>query len=83
MELENQLLKDNFSNKQKFFDTILERNSKLSHNIDVTSASPTTYGHHVTREPQHIRENQNDERSYTEHKDGNTIKNQIGKIKKR
>ena len=40
LELENQLLKCDVSNKQKFIDTILEYNSKLSHNIDVTRASP-------------------------------------------
>ena len=51
----------------KIFDTILEHNCKLSHNIDVTPASPTTYVHHVTKEPQHIRENQNGERKDTEH----------------
>ena len=31
--------------------------------IDVTLASPTTFDHHVTSEPQHIRESQNGERS--------------------
>ena len=31
----------------------------MGHNIDVTPASPTTYDHHVTSEPQHVRENQN------------------------
>ena len=67
MELKNQLLKYDVSNKLKFIDTILEHNPKLSHNIDVTPASPTTYGHLVASEPQHIRENQNDERSDTEH----------------
>ena len=35
LELENQLLKYEVSNKQKFIDTILEHNSKLSHNFDV------------------------------------------------
>ena len=40
LKLENQLLKCDVSNKQKFIDTILEYNSKLSHNIDVTRASP-------------------------------------------
>ena len=69
MELENQLLKCDFSNKQKFIGTILEHNSKLSRNIDVTPASPITYDQHVTSEPQHIKENQNSERSDTEHND--------------
>ena len=52
----NQLLKYDISNKHKFIDTILEQNPKLSRNIDVTPASPTTYDHHVTSKPQHIRE---------------------------
>ena len=68
-ELENQLLKCDVSNKQKFIDTILEHNSKLSHNINVTPASPTTYDQHMTSEPQHIKENQNSERNDTEHND--------------
>ena len=55
LKLENQLLKCDVSNKQKFIDTILEHNSKLSHNIDVTPASPITYDQHVTSEPQHIK----------------------------
>ena len=67
LELENQLLKCDVSNKQKFIDTMLEHNSKLSHNIDTTPASPAAYDHYVTSKPQHIRENQNGERSNTEH----------------
>ena len=51
LELENQLLKDDVSNKQKFIDTILEHISKLGHSIDVTLASSTTYDHHMTSEP--------------------------------
>ena len=35
--------------------------------IDVTLASPTAFDHHVTSEPQHIRESQNGERSNAEH----------------
>ena len=58
LELENQLLKYDVSNKQKFIDTIFEHNSKLSHNINVTSVSPATYDHHVISEPQHVREKQ-------------------------
>ena len=69
LELENQLLKYDVTHKQKFIDTIIEHNSKLSHNIDITPASPTTYDHHVTSEPQHIRENQNGEKCDTEHND--------------
>ena len=72
LELENQLLKQDVSNKQKFTDTILKHNSKLSHNTDVTPATPTAYDHHVTSEPQHIRENQYDERSDTEYNDRRT-----------
>ena len=64
LELENQLLKCDVSNKQKFIDTILEHNSKVSHNIDVTPASSD---YHVTNEPQHIRESQNCETNDTEH----------------
>ena len=67
LELENQLLKCDISSKQKFIDTMLEHNSKLSHNIDATPASPAAYDHYVTSKPQHIRENQNGERSNTEH----------------
>ena len=69
LELENRLLKCNVFNKQKFIDTILEHNPKVSHNTDVTPASSNTYDHHVKNEPQHIRENQNGETSNTEHYD--------------
>ena len=48
---------------------ILEHNSKLSHEIDVTPGSSTTYDHHVTSEPQHVRKNQNGETNDTEHND--------------
>ena len=43
LEYENQLLKSDVSNKQRFIDTILEQNSKLSRNIDFTPTNPTTY----------------------------------------
>ena len=43
LELENQLLKCDVSNKQNCIDTILEHNSKLNHDIGVTPASPATY----------------------------------------
>ena len=69
MELENQLLKCDVSNRQKFVDTILEPNYKLNHNIDVTPASSNACGHHVTREQQHIKENKNGETSDIEHYD--------------
>ena len=69
LELENRLLKCNVFNKQKFIDTILEQDPKVSHNTDVTPASSNTYDHHVKNEPQHIRENQNGETSNTEHYD--------------
>ena len=46
-EVENQPLKCDASNKQNFIDTLLEHNFKLSHNIDVTPASSTTYDHYV------------------------------------
>ena len=35
LEIENKLLKDDATNKQKFIDTILQHNSKLSQNFDV------------------------------------------------
>ena len=69
LEHENQLLNCDVSNKQEFIDTILGHSSKVSHNTDVATASSTTYDHHVTNEPQHIRENQNGETSNTEHYD--------------
>ena len=37
MELENKLLKDDITNKQKFIDTLLQHNSKLSQNFDISS----------------------------------------------
>ena len=44
LELENKLLKDDVTNKQKFIDTILQHNSKLSQNFDVSHISPVTHG---------------------------------------
>ena len=37
MQLENKLLKDDITNKQKFIDTLLQHNSKLSQNFDISS----------------------------------------------
>ena len=37
LELENKHLKDNITNKQKFIDTLLQHNSKLSQNFDISS----------------------------------------------
>ena len=37
LELESKLLKDNIINKQKFTDTLLQHNSKLSQNFDISS----------------------------------------------
>ena len=37
MELENKLLKDEVTNKQKFIDTLLQHDSKLSQNFDLSS----------------------------------------------
>ena len=37
LELENKLLKDDITNKQKFIDTLLQPNSKLSQNFDISS----------------------------------------------
>ena len=44
MELENKLLKDDVTNKEKFIDTILQHNSKLSQNFDVRHITPVTHG---------------------------------------
>ena len=69
LELENQLLKCDVSNKQNCIDTILEHNSKPNHDIGVTPASPARYNQHVTSETKHIKENQNGERNDTEYND--------------
>ena len=37
LELENKLLKDDITNKQKFIDTLLQHDSKLSQNFDISS----------------------------------------------
>ena len=37
LELENKLLKDDITNKQKFIDTLLQHNSKLRQNFDISS----------------------------------------------
>ena len=42
LELENKLLKDDFTNKQKFIDTIVQHNSKLSQDFDVIRIIPVT-----------------------------------------
>ena len=39
LELENQLLKNDVSNKQKFIDTLLVHNAKLCNNIDVNAVN--------------------------------------------
>ena len=41
MELEDKLLKDDITNKQKFIDTLLRHNSKLSQNFDISSIIST------------------------------------------
>ena len=41
LELENKLLKDDITNKQKFIDTLLQHNSKLSQNFDISSIIST------------------------------------------
>ena len=51
LETENQLLKDDVSNKQKFIDTILEFNSKLTHNIDTNTVSSGNYKPVVNEKP--------------------------------
>ena len=57
LEIENQLLKDDVSNKQKFISTILEFNSKLSNNIDVNVNREQV----VNRKQPPIKESQNDD----------------------
>ena len=42
LELKNKFSKDDVTNKQKFIDTILQHNSKLSQNFDVSSIIPAT-----------------------------------------
>ena len=80
LEFENQLLKCDVCNKQKFIETLLD---VMSHDIDVAPASSITYDYHVTSEPQHIRENQNCETAILIiMTDGNVIINRIMKIKK-
>ena len=37
LDFENKLLKDDITNKQKFIDTLLQHNSKLSQNFDISS----------------------------------------------
>ena len=57
LEIENQLLKDDVSNKQKFISTILEFNSKLSNNIDISVNREQV----VNRKQPPIKESQNDD----------------------
>ena len=42
MELENKLLKDHVTNNQIFIDKILQHNSKLGENFDVSRTIPVT-----------------------------------------
>ena len=42
LDLENKLLKDDVTNKQKSIDTIWQYNSKLSQNFDVSPISSVT-----------------------------------------
>ena len=57
LEIENQLLKDDVSNKEKFISTILEFNSKLSNNIDINVNREQV----VNRKQPPIKESQNDD----------------------
>ena len=41
LKLENKLLKDDITNKQKFIDTLLQHNSRLSQNFDISSIIST------------------------------------------
>ena len=41
LKLENKLLKDDITNKQKFIDTLLQHNSTLSQNFNISSIVST------------------------------------------
>ena len=58
MELENKLLKDDITNKQKFIDTLLQYNSKLSQNFDISSIiSAANEARKQPHEKQHYEKN--------------------------
>ena len=49
LELGNKLLKDDVNNKQKFINTILQHNSKISQSLDVGRNGPVT--HEARKQP--------------------------------
>ena len=58
LELENKLLKDDIANKQKFIDTLLQHNSKLSQNFDISSIiSVANEARKQPNERQHYKKN--------------------------
>ena len=58
LELESKLLKDDISNKQKFTDTLLQHNSKLSQNFDISSIiSVANEARKQPNERQHYKKN--------------------------
>ena len=58
LELENKLLKDDITNKQKFIDTLLQHNSKLSQNFDISSIiSAANEARKQPHEKQHYEKN--------------------------
>ena len=58
LELENKLLKDDITNKQKFIDTLLQHNSKLSQNFDISSIiSVANEARKQPNERQHYKKN--------------------------
>ena len=58
MELENKLLKDDITNKQKFIDTLLQHNSKFSQNLDNSSIiSVANEARKQPHEKQHYKKN--------------------------
>ena len=58
LELENKLLKDDITNKQKFIDTLLQHNSKLGQNFDISSIiSAANEARKQPHEKQHYEKN--------------------------
>ena len=58
LELENKLLKDDITNKQKFIDTLLQHKSKLSQNFDISSyISAANEARKQSHEKQHYEKN--------------------------
>ena len=61
LKLENKLLKDDITNKRKFIDTLLQHNSKLSQNFDISSIiSVANEARKQPHERQHYEKNDTD-----------------------